>query len=75
MDGHSSSPAFSEEARQLAFALNRIQAASPQRVIEMVHPPNEDALIEDAERRDITQAQLVKEHPELAFKGAGKHHH
>jgi hypothetical protein len=77
VDGHSSSPAFSEEARQLAFALNRIGAASPQRVIEMTHPPQEDALIEDIERRDIAQAELVKAHPELAFphgKGHGKAH-
>ena len=77
VDGHSSSPAFSEESRQLAFGLNKIGAASPQRVIEMVHPPNEDALIEDAERRDISQAKLIEEHPELAFphgKGGKKGH-
>lgn len=67
VDGHSSSPAFSEEARRLAFSLNKIGGASPQRVIEMVHPPNEDALIEDAERREISQAELVAKHPELAF--------
>ena len=76
VDGHSSSPAFSEEARQLAFALNKVGAMSQTRLIEAVDPPNKDALIEDAERRDITQAELVKEHPELAFKPqhGGKHH-
>jgi hypothetical protein len=49
---------------------------SQTRLIEAVDPPNKDALIEDAERRDITQAELVKEHPELAFKPqhGGKHH-
>jgi hypothetical protein len=77
VDGHSSSPAFSEEARQLAFALNKIGAASPERVVEMVHPPNEDALIEDIKAKEIAQAELVAAHPELAFphsKSGGKAH-
>ena len=77
VDGHSSSPAFSEEARQLAFALTKAGAMSPQRLIESVHPPNEDALIEDQVRKEIATAQLVAEHPELAFphsKGAHKAH-
>jgi hypothetical protein len=76
VDGHSSSPAFVEEARQLAFNLFKAGAMTPERLIAATHPPNEDALIEDAERKDIAQAQLVKEHPELAFphgKGGKKH--
>lgn len=76
VDGHSSSPAFSEEARRLAFGLNKAGAMSPTRLIQSVHPPMEDALIEDAERKEITTAALVEAHPELAFphKGGGKHH-
>jgi len=73
VDSHSASPAFREEARQLAFQLHSIGAASPQRVVEMVHPTAEDALIEDAERKEIAQAKLVQEHPELAFPHKGGH--
>jgi hypothetical protein len=74
VDGHSSSPAFSEEARKLAFGLAKAGAMSPTRLIEATHPPQEDALVEDQERKDIAQAELVKEHPELAFKPARKAH-
>lgn len=76
VDGHSSSPAFSQEARQLAFALNKAGAMSPTRLIEATHPPQEDSLIEDQERKEIQTAQLIEQHPELAFphKGGGKHH-
>lgn len=67
VDAHSSSPAFSYEARQLAFALAQRGAMSPSRLIEAVHPSNEDALVEDAERQEIQKAQLMREHPELVL--------
>lgn len=67
VDAHSASPAFSFESRQLAFALNKIGAASPQRVVELTHPPQEDALVADAEEKAIQQAELLAQHPELAM--------
>lgn len=72
VDSHSASPAFREEARQLAFALHKVGAASPQRVVEMVHPSSEDALIEDIERQQIERAALIAAHPEILTKGKGK---
>jgi hypothetical protein len=74
VDGHSSSPAFSQEARQLAFSLAKAGAMSPQRLVSATHPSDEDALIEDLERKDIANAELIKQHPDLAFgKGKGSH--
>lgn len=73
VDSHSASPAFRHETRELAFSLAKIGAASPTRVVEMTHPQMEDALIEDAERKEIQQAELIKAHPELLQHGAGKH--
>jgi hypothetical protein len=77
VDGHSSSPAFSQEAKQLAFGLAKAGAMSPTRLIEATHPPAEDQLVEDAERKEITQAEFIAQHPELAFphgKGGHKAH-
>lgn len=71
VDSHSASPAFRQEAKELAFALNRIGAAGPRRVVEMVHPASEDALVEDIERKEIQQAELIRAHPELLTKGRG----
>lgn len=75
VDSHSASPAFREEARQLAFALNKIGAASPKRVVEMTHPPQEEALIEDITQRDIAQAAFLEAHPEAAQQHKGKAKH
>ena len=72
VDSHSASPAFRQEARELAFALHKVGAASPQRVVEMVHPTSEDSLIEDIERQQIERAALIASHPELLSKGRGK---
>ena len=71
VDSHSSSPAFSFEARQLAFSLNQRGAMSPSRLVEATHPPNEDALLEDDERKTIEQAEFIAQHPEAALKGHG----
>jgi hypothetical protein len=72
VDSHSSSPAFAHETQQLMFALAKIGAASPEEVVARVHPPNEQGIIAGIERRSIAQAEMVKEHPELAFKGKKK---
>jgi hypothetical protein len=73
VDAHSASPAFRHEVRELAFGLAKIGAATPERVVEMTHPPMEDVLVEDAERKQIEQAALIKAHPELLEKGHKKH--
>jgi hypothetical protein len=64
-DGHSQSPAFSQESRLLALALSKAGAMGPERLVEALHPPNADALIEDLARKEAEQEQLIKEHPEL----------
>jgi hypothetical protein len=71
VDSHSSSPAFSHETQQLMFALAKIGAASAEDVVQSVHPPREEALIAGIERREIAQAKMVQEHPELAFAKGG----
>lgn len=67
VDSHSSSPAFSYESRELAFALANRGAIDNPALIAMTHPSHEETLIADAEIAAVTRAQLVAKHPELAF--------
>lgn len=73
VDSHSSSPAFSDEAIHLAFNLKKAGSISGIDLIRLTHPPREDSLIAEAEKRDAAQAELIAKHPELAFKGGRKH--
>lgn len=65
VDSHSSSPAFSYEAKELAFALAGRGAIDNPELIALTHPPNEEALILSAQSRDIERAALIAAHPEL----------
>ena len=67
VDSHSSSPVFGMETRELMFALAKAGAASPEALIEGVGPPDQEDLIADQERKEIAQAQFLKEHPEAAL--------
>lgn len=73
VDSHSASPAFRHEQRELAFGLARIGAAGPAQVVEMVHPPMEDELLEAIEEREVARAKLIQQHPELLGKQKGGH--
>ena len=73
VDSHSSSPVFAAETREIIFDLVKIGAISPERAIELLHPPMEDELVADAERKKVVEAELIKQHPELLAKqGSGK---
>jgi hypothetical protein len=72
VDTHSSSPVFAHDARELVFALAKAGAISKERLIELTHPPMEDELVSDAERTKAAQQEMVKQHPELLDKMAGK---
>ena len=69
VDSHSSSPAFSDDARELAFALKSNGAIDAEELIRLTHPPMEDLLIAGARKRAEAQAKMIAEHPELLTKG------
>lgn len=69
VDSHSASPAFSEEATRLAFALHQQKAISAPDLLRLTPVQHKDTLIAAAIAREEAQAQLVKEHPELLVKG------
>lgn len=72
VDSHSGSPIFADDTERKAFQLHRAGAISAAELILLTRPPQMDALIEGAEKRQAAQEQLVKEHPELLTKGAKK---
>lgn len=70
VDSHSSSPAFSEDQKQLAIILRKFEAIDNPDFIEMLHPPGESDLAAKAKEREKAKAQLLAQHPELL---TGKH--
>jgi len=71
VDAHSSSPAFTEDNKQLAFALARAGAVTPKGLLMLTQPPMIDQLTAMLEDKEKAEAQMLKEHPELLAKKAG----
>jgi hypothetical protein len=65
IDGHSSSPAFSREARQLAFDAAKLGVLSPEGLAERIHLPDTEGVVSDLERKQAEQAAFLQQHPEL----------
>jgi hypothetical protein len=59
VDAHSSSPAFSMEAKELVFALHKIGAMSASDVVEHVDAPDPDKLLAGITRREVAQAEAL----------------
>ena len=73
VDSHTSSPAFSGDNAQLAFALAGRGAIDGEALIKMTHPPYQDELILSYRQREEAKAQFMQQHPELAVPhGKGK---
>jgi regulator of sigma D len=74
VDSHTTSPIFSGENENRAFALRKMDAIDNESLIEMLHVPKSEELIAKLHKRDAQKAQLMAEHPELLQgKGKGKH--
>ena len=72
VDSHSASPVFAAEAQEKIFGLFKAGVISPTRLIELTHPPMEDELVADSERKQVAEAELLQQHPGLLEKTAGK---
>ena len=76
VDSHSASPAFSEDGRNLAYQLAKLGAIDHVSLLELVHPANEEVLVQRARDKQESEAKLIQEHPEVLLgKGKGKSHH
>lgn len=65
IDSHTSSPAFADDARELAFALHERGAIDNEDLIMLTNPPHVDSLLRKAKARAAQQAQMAQQHPEL----------
>lgn len=73
VDSHSSSPAFSSDQLQVAFALRKADAIDNQDLLDMVPGlPRAAELKLKAAKREKEKAQFLQAHPELLQKGAGR---
>jgi hypothetical protein len=72
VDSHSSSPAFTEDSKNLAFQLNRAGAVTPKGLLLMTNPPMVDQLLTMLDEKEQKEAQLIAQHPELLTKGKRK---
>lgn len=72
IDSHSSSPAFSEDQKQLAFALASRKAITSEGLLDLTHPPMLDHLKRQLKAEKEAEQKFLAEHPE-AMKG-GKGH-
>jgi len=65
VDSHSSSPAFSQDAKELAFNLQRIGAMSPAELVDKVDVSDPDELRAGIMRREIARAEAAEKEQEL----------
>lgn len=69
VDSHSGSPAFTENNKELAFALFKAGAIDAADLVLLTHPPYHDMLAVRAKEREAAKAKMIREHPELLSKG------
>src|SRR5712691_4026431 len=66
VDGHSHSPLFGDESRELAFMYRKVGAIDNEDLIRMTNPPARDTLLHNLHRRERQKAKMMQQHPELA---------
>lgn len=59
VDAHSSSPIFSQEARELLFELNKRGAVTPEELVQHTNPPGADSIISSIERRKVESSKQI----------------
>jgi hypothetical protein len=74
IDGHSSSPAFVREARQLVFDALKVGILTPEGAAERIHLPDSEGAVADLERKQAEQAAFYAQHPELLRRPSGRKH-
>jgi len=75
VDGHSHSPLFGDEARELAFVFRKFNTVDDEDFIRMTNPPSRDTLLHSLRKRKRQQKKMLAQHPEAAAKmlAGGQH--
>ena len=72
ISGHSHSPLFADEGREMAVLLLKSQAIDREQFLRMLHPPRTDMLVRRLRRRVQQEQQQMQQHPELMQGKGGK---
>jgi hypothetical protein len=71
VDGHSHSPLFADESRELAVLLKRSGAIDNEQLVRMLNPPAKEQILHSMRQAAKRQAQMLQAHPELLEKMVG----
>jgi hypothetical protein len=69
--GHSHSPLFADEARELAAILLKAQSIDREMFVRLMSPPQEDTIISALRERIKVEQQIAARNPELLAKAGG----
>lgn len=72
IEGHSHSPLFSDDAKQDAVILKKVNAISNEMFVRMLNPPNRDSILHDQRALAKRQAAAARANPEAALVSSGK---
>jgi hypothetical protein len=70
IEGHSHSPLFGDESKEVAVLLKKANAISNQMFVRMLNPPNRDNIIHEERLKEAKAARMAREHPQLAAEAA-----
>jgi len=73
IDSHSSSPAFSQDSKNLIFDLFKIKAASPADVIEHTDTPDPEGMLAGLIRREVAAAAAEEKELKIKAEAAAQH--
>jgi hypothetical protein len=65
IEGHSHSPLFGDESRELAMLMKKAGAINNELFVRMLNPPNRDNILHSQRLEARRRAKMMKEHPEL----------
>ena len=65
IEGHSHSPLFGDESRELAALMKKAGAINNEMFIRMLNPPSRDTILHSQRLEQRAKAKMMREHPEL----------
>lgn len=72
VEGHTHSPLFGDESREMAVLLMKSQAIDKEMFVRMLNPPSKDAILHSQRIAARKQQQMMQDHPELLEKMVAK---
>lgn len=65
IEGHSHSPLFGDESKEIAMLLKKAGAIDNDMFVRMLNPPSRDNIIHGQRLKQRQQAKMMREHPEM----------